>query len=212
MLRFAFIIAVLSLSACKSNDTDAELADSLACPVEPAADSCQLYKCVETEAQCGDEGYPLAYGERYCRRFLNLCDETLFTADEKKWVAATAVCLQEATAEAQVLDGACDALTTKSFEAHSRCYTEGAQENGGPSFCALGPASWRRIRACVVRDDRLSLKGLRQLSKVVLKCSSQLVGGLFLDSPDAPDESMQQDWAKEAAELGQQWAKEAEGS
>ena len=34
--------------------------------------SCDFYtQCVEPRFKCGANGYPLAYGDRYCRRFTN---------------------------------------------------------------------------------------------------------------------------------------------
>ena len=34
--------------------------------------NCYFYtKCVEATFQCGTNGYPLAYGDRYCHRFMN---------------------------------------------------------------------------------------------------------------------------------------------
>ena len=34
--------------------------------------NCDFYtQCVEPRFQCGTNGYPLAYGDRYCRNFTN---------------------------------------------------------------------------------------------------------------------------------------------
>ena len=34
--------------------------------------NCDFYtQCVEPRFQCGTNGYPLAYGDRYCRHFTN---------------------------------------------------------------------------------------------------------------------------------------------
>ena len=34
--------------------------------------NCDFYtQCVEARFQCGTNGYPLAYGDRYCRQFTN---------------------------------------------------------------------------------------------------------------------------------------------
>ena len=36
------------------------------------ASNCDFYtQCVEATFQCGTNGYPLAYGDRYCHRFMN---------------------------------------------------------------------------------------------------------------------------------------------
>ena len=34
--------------------------------------NCDFYtQCVESRYNCGTNGYPLAYGDRYCHRFVN---------------------------------------------------------------------------------------------------------------------------------------------
>lgn len=30
---------------------------------------CEFYRCIEARMQCGEEGYPLRYGYKYCQRF-----------------------------------------------------------------------------------------------------------------------------------------------
>ena len=36
------------------------------------ASNCDFYtQCVEPRFQCGTNGYPFAYGHRYCRKFTN---------------------------------------------------------------------------------------------------------------------------------------------
>ena len=43
------------------------------------AGNCDFYtQCVEPRFQCGTNGYPLAYGNRYCHRFKN--EQTCFTS------------------------------------------------------------------------------------------------------------------------------------
>ena len=40
--------------------------------------NCDFYtQCVESRFECGTNGYPLAYGDRYCRHFVN--KESCFT-------------------------------------------------------------------------------------------------------------------------------------
>ena len=42
------------------------------CTALANAGNCGFYaQCAETKFQCGTNGYPLAYGDRYCRRFEN---------------------------------------------------------------------------------------------------------------------------------------------
>ena len=40
------------------------------CTALANAGNCDFYtQCVEAKFQCGTDGYPLAYGNRYCRQF-----------------------------------------------------------------------------------------------------------------------------------------------
>ena len=42
------------------------------CTALANASNCDFYtRCVESRFQCGTNGYPLAYGDRYCRNFTN---------------------------------------------------------------------------------------------------------------------------------------------
>ena len=56
------LIAVISylLSATTAQD----------CTALANAGNCDFYtQCVEPKFQCGSSGYPLGYGNRYCRKF-----------------------------------------------------------------------------------------------------------------------------------------------
>ena len=49
------------------------------CTALANAGNCDFYtQCVEARFQCGNEGYPLAYGDKYCRRFTN--EQSCFTS------------------------------------------------------------------------------------------------------------------------------------
>ena len=40
------------------------------CTALANAGNCDFYtQCVESRFQCGNSGYPLGYGDRYCRKF-----------------------------------------------------------------------------------------------------------------------------------------------
>ena len=42
------------------------------CTALANASNCDFYtQCVESRFQCGTNGYPLAYGDRYCHKFTN---------------------------------------------------------------------------------------------------------------------------------------------
>ena len=42
------------------------------CTALANAGNCDFYtQCVEPRFKCGAKGYPLGYGDKYCRRFVN---------------------------------------------------------------------------------------------------------------------------------------------
>ena len=49
------------------------------CTALANAGNCDFYtQCVEQRFQCGTNGYPLAYGDKYCHRFTN--EQSCFTS------------------------------------------------------------------------------------------------------------------------------------
>ena len=50
------------------------------CTALANAGNCDFYtQCVEPRFQCGTNGYPIAYGDRYCRQFTN--KQSCFTSE-----------------------------------------------------------------------------------------------------------------------------------
>ena len=61
ILVFAVVLS-LAVFSVKTQD----------CTALANAGNCDFYtQCVEPTFQCGTNGYPLAYGDRYCHRFKN---------------------------------------------------------------------------------------------------------------------------------------------
>ena len=62
MTILAFVVVLSLTVAVKAQD----------CTALANASNCDFYTlCVEPRLQCGTNGYPLVYGDRYCRRFKN---------------------------------------------------------------------------------------------------------------------------------------------
>ena len=60
-------VLVFSLMLCLTVTVKAQ-----DCTVLANASNCDFYtQCVEPRFQCGTNGYPLAYGDRYCRHLKN---------------------------------------------------------------------------------------------------------------------------------------------
>ncbi|KAJ7188846.1 hypothetical protein C8R46DRAFT_1024085 [Mycena filopes] len=107
----------------------------------PPQDSCTFYaNCLESRYNCGADGYPLGYGQKFCTKFL--AEQTLLSAAGQTWMLATLHCLQEALVPdalgAAGATGSCSALEDKAFGTHAGCYVS----NG---VCALPLSDWEAI-------------------------------------------------------------------
>src|SRR5262245_22793145 len=96
--RIIFLTVFLPLTLARSlQDVPAGI-DSLVrrdqCS-SPVRDTCTFYRaCLENHYHCGPSGYPIGYGEHYCKAFT--AAKPKFDAKGKKWVSDTMFCLQRA--------------------------------------------------------------------------------------------------------------------
>lgn len=172
-LRFGFCLGVglLSISSCRHASTiSSNILAVNNCASDISDQSCKYYDCLETNRKCGNTGYPLAYGKRYCNTFQGMCSNTLSSAKALSWVRGTTKCLQSFLTVKAIDITTCGQLETTAFDSHPYCYTNGAVDKGGVSFCSLLPSEWNRIRACVSFSDRLSANGFKQIAATAKKC------------------------------------------
>ncbi len=88
--------------------------------------SCDYYPCrdAERDVSCGEEGYFLGFGHKYCERFTQVTFDRLST-DGKRWLDETRVCLQETVDEiAADTDLDCDEVQQRAIDAHPPCYLD----------------------------------------------------------------------------------------
>jgi hypothetical protein len=144
----------------------------------PVADDCSFYRtCMETAQPCGDAGYALGYGERFCYAFVE--KRSSFTGAGQAWLRGIRTCLQTSVAPALDDGLTCDALADVSFAAHAPCYTV-----PGNSFCDL-PFSDVLAVSRIVGSALFSSRGLTQIRQVATQCALEAVG-LASFSPDQP--------------------------
>jgi len=106
--------------------------------------------CLETIYNCGPTGYPVGYGDKYCKRFFNRIDQ--FSPAGQEWINGTLVCLKETLLDFVVADVdldtngniTCNGIRETAFYSHAPCYVD----NG---FCDLAfdyghPAQFGRVR------------------------------------------------------------------
>lgn len=156
------------------NGSPLEITNDFNC-LNPQSDDCSFYtECVESKFKCGSAGYPLAYGDKYCRAFLNAQN---ISVTGRSWITSTMLCLQNRLVpfmsdNYQSNAHACDLLSKWAFDSHSYCYTQ--HEN---SFCYLGPIDLIRITSIVgFRDLFGSRIARRQVREVLKACYRKLSG------------------------------------
>ena len=139
----------------------------------PVERTCAFYSaCLEPAEPCGESGYAIGYGEKYCSRYD--VDNT-FSPAGIVWRDAVLHCLQEALVP--ILPTAstmtCDAITDFAFDSHPRCYTE------GPSICFLPPSDVLNVVSVIDGKDLLSLRSAKQMASVAGTCVEQIGGAIF---------------------------------
>ncbi|MBA3946491.1 MAG: DUF4157 domain-containing protein [Herpetosiphonaceae bacterium] len=105
--------------------------------------SCEFYRCREANNgnQCGQSGYYLGYGLKYCERFSRVL-RPILSEPGQRWLDRTRVCLmqhiQDHVPYHVPFDFNCDAVKRSAFDSHPNCYVQGG-------ICFLPSSDWQRI-------------------------------------------------------------------
>lgn len=164
-MRFSFYFSSFFLLLnISSAATFPEFTDSCS---EPTSGSCDYYpNCVEAKVRCGDQGYALGYGGKYCRRF---SEETRFSPEGAIWRNNTRLCLQKSLAslmENQSIPTiSCERIMDFAFDSHPDCYTRPAS-----SICRLSFSDVYLIFNLIENYDKISPRGLKQIRSITHKC------------------------------------------
>lgn len=131
---------------------------------------CDWYKeCLEERMQCGSEGYPLRYGNKYCNRFVDNLNE--FSPKGQEWVKGTLSCLKRDLKDYLHRNKYyCSDLERDAFKSHPECYAK----NG---FCSLlveisdYSSFFTGLFKVYEIKDFISVKAIQQvLDTLLLKC------------------------------------------
>ncbi|KIY74369.1 hypothetical protein CYLTODRAFT_484685 [Cylindrobasidium torrendii FP15055 ss-10] len=129
-MRLVVVTQILTLLSAGA------MAGSVAAPCTPVRGSCAFYTdCLEANYHCGEEGYPLGYGNKYCNKFSD--EQEKLSAEGKDWMLDTMVCLQTALVPYATgnTSTTCDELEHAAFATHPACYVDSG-------FCELPPTDW----------------------------------------------------------------------
>jgi hypothetical protein len=164
--------------ACRKNERLYPTVSS--CNV-PIPGTCAFYAgCLERAVPCGEPGYALGFGEKFCTSFRS----TALSEAGEAWKANTMVCLQRALVPRVVATSAfstmpaskstCDAVSADAFASHARCYTE--EQN---SICALPGSDLVEISATIGFRELVRARTSDQVLSVAGVCVRRLVSHIF---------------------------------
>lgn len=123
---------------------------------------CDFYQCIENEYSCGAQGYPLNFGEKYCRQ-LNRNEHQLSTQG-KQWLSKASICLQKKLASAQTFQN-CTELRQQAFNNHVECYVD-------HGFCKL-PNQDKLIVLKSIQEVIFNQDVLSTMLKIAQRCTSR---------------------------------------
>lgn len=137
--------------------------------VNPIVPNCNFYaSCLEATCKCGEQGYGLSYGKKYCEKFLGSYS---FSEKGRKWRDATLVCLQERLYAAVPNDSVlcdCKAISQTAYKSHVECYTQ-----SGNSICSLDIADLGVVYDLISLSDLADKEGLKALRDIAAKCFAE---------------------------------------
>ena len=136
---------------------------------ESVARECNFYENVlEERYPCGESGYAVGYGGKYCRAFDASRNE--FTEKGNKWRVSTMKCLINSLRKFLLGNYgnesvSCDEIKEYGFDTHPTCYTLSSA-----SFCDLNVQDYKAILGVIKKKDLLSKLGRKQISQVARIC------------------------------------------
>ena len=167
-------------SSAASCSRSAALYPSIASCRTPLPHSCAFYSaCLERAIPCGEQGYALGFGERYCTAFRNAKLSDKGTA----WATSVMGCLEEAlvshvedagsfTTKAATAT-ACTNVLNDAFFSHPACYTKPAH-----SICFLPPQDLAMVVKTIGAQELFMGRTRTQIMETLKLCGAQLVSAL----------------------------------
>jgi hypothetical protein len=152
---------------------------AIASPCSKYVGSCEYYACLDQEVlSCGDLGYALGYGKKYCERFTALqfaphrtaLEEEAFPAVGAVWRDRVKVCLMN---ELEHYVGnqdalSCGELRSFAFKSHPHCYTR------SPSFCELSLENATRVGLTIEPRTLIAQESIDQIRDTATICVRDL--------------------------------------
>ncbi|KAE8323131.1 hypothetical protein BDV39DRAFT_209087 [Aspergillus sergii] len=131
----------LLISSIPTSITAQSNPDITASCAYPAPNTCTFYpSCLERVYHCGDSGYPLAFGNKYCTKTLEY--RSLLSPAGQSWSTNAMLCLQEQLVpllpESANQEKDCHQLERYAMATHANCFVQSG-------VCSLGLKDWEVI-------------------------------------------------------------------
>ncbi len=151
----------------------------IASPCKELVGSCEYYQCLEEQVlTCGDEGYAVGYGKKYCEKFSSMqfaphrtrLEEEAFPALGPVWRDRVRSCLMNEL-EGFLEEKApltCQGLRDFAFGSHPDCYTR------SPSFCDLSLENATRVGLTIDPATILRAESITQIRQTAAICVESL--------------------------------------
>ncbi len=151
----------------------------------PVALTCAFYSaCLERALPCGEPGYALGFGERFCAAF----HHASMGPEGRAWVEGVMGCLQEALVPRVRAAGSfadapsaprpssetCAAIGEEAFASHPGCYT-----HPDHSICFLPPSDVAAVLATIGLPELAQERTRAQVLATIGICTGQIARRLF---------------------------------
>jgi hypothetical protein len=165
-------------ASCASTELAYPTVASCAVPLDT---DCTYYSaCLERAIPCGNEGYALGFGEKFCTAFRGADLSPAGT----KWMKTVMGCLQRVLAPEVVAKGkftteaapraVCQDLFDRAFASHPACYTSDES-----SICFLPPGDLATVLQTIGAQEILKPRTGTQVVSTVGICIKQITGRIF---------------------------------
>lgn len=133
--------------------------------------NCDYYPFLESTINCGDKGYPMQFGNKYCKKYLDKID----SFKDKQWQNAVRKCLQNVInifVLNKITSGStitCEELDEYAFDSHVNCYTQPDPKNSTISWCKIPLLDKFKI-INIARYEVLNYRFITQVMKLYRDC------------------------------------------
>ena len=139
--------------------------------------NCDFYtQCLEPKFNCGANGYPLGYGNKYCNKFLTFFEE--FSPEGQAWIEKTLLCLKKALVPVFEDESreTCSQVYNIAFDSHPKCY----EQSGFCTLFANPKVGFQTIKALLKVFEIKDMASMSSFKQIMV--TSGLCGKSVLDA------------------------------